>query len=123
MKPTDLKRGDACPNCGAEMHPAPVPSDKDFARFTDRENPGHLQAGADTANPDQRAELGELFACDRCGYKTRFPAEGNAGDKTGGDRSGGRARSGDRGGDSGGDNAGDNGDAGDNGGRTGGRRR
>lgn len=78
-KPKQLNRGDNCPNCGGELHPAPVPSDKDFARFTDRENPGHLPYGSDTASPDQRAELGELFVCDRCGYKTRFAAESDSG--------------------------------------------
>jgi hypothetical protein len=79
-KPKELKRGDSCPNCGHELHAAPVPSDKEFARFTDRENPGHLMTGADTASPEQRAELGELFVCDHCGYKTRFPAESSSGE-------------------------------------------
>jgi len=80
MKAKTLNRGDQCPNCGGELHAAPVPTDKEFARFTDRENPGHLQHGADTASPEQRAELGELFVCDRCGYKTRFPAESSSGE-------------------------------------------
>ena len=93
-KPKQLNRGDNCPNCGGELHPAPVPSEKDFARFTDRENPGHLPYGSDTASPDQRAELGELFVCDRCGYKTRFPAESGNGEAQSGDRAHDAARSG-----------------------------
>lgn len=114
-KPKELQRGDACPTCGGELHAAYVPTEKEFARFTDRENPGHLPMGADTANPDQRADLGELFRCDRCGYQTRFPAEdqhagdgssdraGAASDSGNGDTGGGGDRatagaSGDRGG-------------------------
>jgi hypothetical protein len=69
----ELKRGDACPTCSGELQPAYVPTEKEFARFSDRDNPGHLPMGADTANPDQRADLGELFRCQRCGYATRFP--------------------------------------------------
>jgi hypothetical protein len=79
-KAKDLKRGDPCPNCGADLRPAYVPTDKEFAKFTDRENPGHLPHGADTASAEQRADLGELFVCDRCGYKTRFPAEASSGE-------------------------------------------
>jgi hypothetical protein len=84
----ELNRGDACPTCGGELQPAYVPTDKEFARFSDRENPGHLPMGADTANPDQRADLGELFRCARCSYATRFPAEeqhdgGSASDRSG----------------------------------------
>lgn len=87
-KPKELQRGDACPTCSGELQPAYVPTDKEFARFSDRENPGHLPMGADTANPDQRAELGDLFRCERCGYATRFPTEEGNGGGGAGDRSG-----------------------------------
>jgi hypothetical protein len=84
----ELKRGDTCPTCGGELQPAYVPTDKEFARFSDRENPGHLPMGADTANPDQRADLGELFRCGRCSYATRFPAEEQHSGSGASDRSG-----------------------------------
>lgn len=87
LKPKELQRGDACPTCGDDLHAAYVPTDKEFERFHDRENPGHLPFRADTANPDQRAELGELFRCDRCGYQTRFPAEHSSGERGASDRS------------------------------------
>lgn len=59
-----------CPNCGGVLAAARVPSDKDHAKAFDRENPGTLPEGSDTASPEQRAELGDLYRC-ACGYKTR----------------------------------------------------
>src|SRR5262245_48652793 len=75
MKATELKRGDQCPSCGAELRPATVPTDEQRRAAEDREKRQPLPFGADTANAEQRRELGELYVCDRCGYKTRFPLE------------------------------------------------
>ena len=78
MEPKHLTRGDACPNCGGAFLAAVVPTAEAFARATDRENPQALPSHADTAPPDQRAEIGALSRCTSCGYLTRFPAEAPA---------------------------------------------
>lgn len=75
MEPKDLKRGDTCPNCGGSFKAARVPTDADFARATDRENPQALPGNSDTASPAQRAELGALHRCQSCEYATRFVVE------------------------------------------------
>lgn len=71
----ELKRGDPCPADGGELRPAPVPTDEQFKKAFDRENPVPLAPSMDTANPQQRAELGELHRCVTCRYQTRFPVE------------------------------------------------
>jgi len=73
-----LRRGDPCPACGGVLVAAAVPTDEEFQRAFDRENPGALRVGSDTANPEQRADLGALFTCARCRYATRFPADAPA---------------------------------------------
>lgn len=78
--PKELKRGDKCPRDGGELRAVPVPSDADYQRAFDRENNHGLPEGVDTASPEQRAELGELFKCERCGYQARFAHEAAAGD-------------------------------------------
>lgn len=67
-----LRYGDPCPQCDGSFKAARVPTPAEFARAFDRENPGTLRTGSDTASPDQRAELGTLFRCQSCGYQTRF---------------------------------------------------
>jgi Zn ribbon nucleic-acid-binding protein len=71
-KPIELKAGDACPACGGELKAAAVPTDEQFARAFDKENPQALQPGADTASAAVRAELGALHRCVTCGYQARF---------------------------------------------------
>lgn len=75
MPGKELKRGDKCPSCSAELRPAVVPTDEQRRGAEDREKRQVLPFGADTANAEQRRDLGELYVCDRCGYKTRFPLE------------------------------------------------
>lgn len=70
------KTPDPCPRCGGVLVPARVPSDKEYAKAFDRENPGTLPEGSDTASPEQRAQLGALYRCG-CGYVARFGAESN----------------------------------------------
>jgi hypothetical protein len=95
MKPIELKRGDACPSCRGELKPAYVPTEEEFARAFDRENPISLPPGADTANKTQRSELGELHRCTTCGYQARFPADKGGRDTRGGAQpAGGRASGG-----------------------------
>jgi ssDNA-binding Zn-finger/Zn-ribbon topoisomerase 1 len=83
----ELKRGDPCPTCGGKLVKAPVPTEEQWRKATDRENPQALPPGLDNATPEQRAELGELHRCERCGYSTRFPAT-KSGDKDKGARRG-----------------------------------
>lgn len=79
MEPIELELGDPCPACGGELAAARVPTDDDYARAFDKENPVALPHGADTASPDQRADLGALYRCVNCRYQTRFPGEGGEG--------------------------------------------
>ena len=72
MAAIELKQGDPCPACGGELVAAAVPTDAQFAKATDRENPVYLGPSFDNANPVQRAELGALYRCKECGYKARF---------------------------------------------------
>lgn len=83
MPAKELKRGDPCPNCRGELKPAYVPTDEEFARAVDKENPVALPLGADTANTKQREELGELHRCTTCGYQARFPQTTNGGQARG----------------------------------------
>lgn len=89
MEPKILHEGDPCPACGGVLEPAAVPTDAEYARSLDRENPIVLQPGADTASPAVRADLGALHRCGRCGYQARFKDTGGEGDDGGeGDESG-----------------------------------
>lgn len=76
-EPKKLELGDPCPACGGELHAATVPTDEQYRKAFDRENPVSLQPGADTASPDVRAELGALHRCATCGYQARFKAKGD----------------------------------------------
>lgn len=88
MEPIELNPGDPCPACGGELKPARVASAEEYERAFDRENPVALPAGADTATPRQRAELGALHRCTTCRYETRF-REGDADRGDGGEGNGG----------------------------------
>ena len=83
----ELKRGDPCPACGAQLEPAHVPTDAEWKKANDRENPQSLPTGSDTASPDQRKELGALYRCtnSKCGYAARF--KGEASREDGGEKS------------------------------------
>lgn len=74
-QPRELKKGDRCPNCGGQFEEAQVPTAKERAAATNRDNPIDLPPHYDNASEDQRNELGALYRCERCGYKTRFPLE------------------------------------------------
>lgn len=76
--PKVLKLGDPCPACGGELVAAPVPTDDQFRKAFDKENPAMLPPGMDTANPDQRADLGALHVCSTCKYRTRFKTDEKA---------------------------------------------
>lgn len=77
--PTQLKPGDRCPNCGGTFVAAPTPTPEQRQKAADRENPEQLPPHFDSATDAQREELGALFKCNTCGYKTRFPVEATAG--------------------------------------------
>lgn len=79
MEPKKLHPGDPCPACGGELQAAIVPTDEQYRKALDRENPESLQPGADTASPDVRADLGALHRCARCGYQARFKDAAAAG--------------------------------------------
>jgi hypothetical protein len=72
MKVITIKRGDACPRCGGSFKAARVPTDAEFAKAFDREDPTALPEFSDTAAPDFREEHGALHRCLSCGYQTRF---------------------------------------------------
>lgn len=74
-KPAPLAAGDPCPNCGGELAAARVPTDEEYAKAFDRENPATLPSTADTASPEARAKLGPLYRCRACGYTARFGPE------------------------------------------------
>ena len=52
MKAIELKRGDACPNCGGALKPARVPTAEEYRRAFDKENPIALPPSVDAASPD-----------------------------------------------------------------------
>jgi hypothetical protein len=78
MKTITLEKGDPCPACGDALVKAIIPTDEQYRKAFDKENPVALLPGMDTAAPADRAELGELHACRRCGYQTRFTVEPSA---------------------------------------------
>jgi len=88
-----LEFGDACPNCGSELKAVPVPSDDEYRKAFDRENPVALKTGSDTASPDVRKALGALYRCEnpRCQYQTRFTDTGNGNGDPAADEAGDRA--------------------------------
>lgn len=81
--PVELKPGDPCPACGGELKAAPVPSDEQFAKAMDKENPVALPRNYDTASREVRDREGELYRCTDCNYKTRVASKGKARAKKG----------------------------------------
>jgi hypothetical protein len=73
-KPTP-KQGDPCPNCDSDFMLIPAPSDAQRAAAKDRDNPVPLPPFVDSADPTQIDELGELYECARCHYRTRIQRE------------------------------------------------
>lgn len=69
----ELKFGDPCPVNGLPFYPALVPTEAEYKRLADKENPIVLSKWHDTASPEQRAELGALYFEPHSGYKARFP--------------------------------------------------
>lgn len=69
------KAGDPCPQCGDEFIAHRAPTAEEAAGAANRENPIALPPRVDTANAEQRAELGGLYVCRGCGYQTRIVAE------------------------------------------------
>jgi len=75
-EPKQLKIGDACPSCGGAMGRVAAMDADEFRKVTDRENPVARRPGVDSASPEQRAELGDLYRCQNsaCRYEARFKA-------------------------------------------------
>lgn len=82
MAKKDPKQGDACPQCSGTFRVLRVPTDAEYAKSVDRENPVALPPGVDTASPDFRKEYGALQVCTGCGYNTRVQADAPAADST-----------------------------------------
>ena len=72
MAAQELKKGDACPNCGEALQAVRFPSDAQLAKAADRESPVFINPAFDNASVAQRDELGALYRCRECGYKARF---------------------------------------------------
>jgi len=87
-----LKQGDPCPNCGGELRRAPTMTAEQHARAYDRENPTSMPSNYDTAHPDTRAEIGDLYRCSSCGYQARFKGDRGKGERPGETTGGGRGR-------------------------------
>ena len=66
---------DPCPACGSAFRELPAPTAEQRSAAANRENPSALPAGTDNATEAQRAELGALFVCSNCGYKTRIKTD------------------------------------------------
>lgn len=73
--PKTVHLGDPCPACGGDLRAAAVPTDEEYRKAFDKENPVALAPGMDTASPEVRVELGDLYRCVTCRYQTRFRPE------------------------------------------------
>lgn len=69
------KAGDPCPQCGGELEPRQQPTAEQRAAAANHENPAVLPPWVDTASEQQVAQLGVLFECTRCHYRTRIKAD------------------------------------------------
>lgn len=72
---TELKQGDACPSCGGTLEPYRILTPEEYRQIYDRDNPQALPLGTDSAGPEIIRAHGQLFVCNRCGYKTRFETD------------------------------------------------
>lgn len=66
------KAGDPCPNCGDQFVEHREPTELERKRAEDREFAVPYPARVDSAPAQQRAELGALYECRGCGYRTRI---------------------------------------------------
>jgi hypothetical protein len=69
------KVGDKCPVDGGDFAKRAQPTDAQRAASKDRDNPVPLPPFVDSADPAQVHELGELYVCRTCGYRTRMKGE------------------------------------------------
>lgn len=69
------KVGDDCPIDGGEFVRREPATDKQRAAAKDRDNPVPFPPLVDSATEGQIAELGELYVCATCGYRTRMHPE------------------------------------------------
>lgn len=74
-EPKPLKFGDPCPVNGLPFFPALLPTEDEYARMADRENPPVLSKYHDTASKAVRQALGALYFEPHSRYKTRFPLD------------------------------------------------
>lgn len=70
------KPGDPCPQCGGAFVERPAATPEQRAAAADRDNPVPMSPHVDSAAPAQIAELGALYVCQRCDYRTRMKPEG-----------------------------------------------
>lgn len=78
------RQGDACPQCGGQLVAVPEPTADQRRAAADRENGTPLPAHVDNATEQQRKELGGLYKCAQCGYRTRIrTSSGGRGDQGG----------------------------------------
>jgi hypothetical protein len=66
------KAGDKCPIDGGAFVKRAQPTDAQRTAAKDRDNPVPLPPFVDSADPVQVHELGELYVCSSCGYRTRI---------------------------------------------------
>lgn len=88
------KAGDPCPNCGADFVEHRAPTDAERKAAEDAEQARPYPARVDNATAEQRAELGALYECTGCGYRTRIKADDDDDAPAAGTRAKGRAKAG-----------------------------
>lgn len=69
------KAGDKCPVDGGTFVHRPQPTDAQRAAAKDRDNPVPLPPFLDSADPAQVHDLGDLYVCGSCGYRTRMKGD------------------------------------------------
>lgn len=73
------KKGDRCPIDGGELVERRAPTDDERAAAANQDTPMILPATVDNATKKQREELGALYECLSCHYKTRIKDDGSQG--------------------------------------------
>lgn len=66
----------ACAHCHAPLRACYLPSQEEYDRAFDRENPTTLPFGSDTMAPKQREKFGNLYLCTNCGAPFRLGGTG-----------------------------------------------